>query len=189
MVVVTEEGSVTSNNHTTTGDGDGYGDGLNTGDGSDSDGEELDNFENDDDEDDEFPVSVFGVEEKKRLEKQREARRLSIQEKESLRESRVIFFRMKEQMSPEQLRRIRLVMGKLIALSPPVSDDRSKLAKAFVVWSEKLPLYLKCNELRHQFDERGIALEVLRDSYYRDVLRCDIHFLYNYIIIPQYYMP
>ena len=144
--------------------------------------EEVDNFDvGDDDEDadtggdedeDEFPESVFGAEEKKRLEKQREERRMSMQlEKEALRESRVIFFRMKESMSPEQLRRIRLVMGKLIAMSPPVADDRAKLAKAFVIWSEKLPLYLKCNELRHQFDERGMALEVLRDSYYRDVLR------------------
>lgn len=125
-----------------------------------------------DDEDDEFPLSVFGAEEKKRLEQQREKRRISLQmEKESLRESRVIFFRLKEQMSAEQLRRIRMVMGRLIALAPPVADDRAKLAKAFVIWSEKLPLYLKCNELRQQFDERGIALEVLRDSYYRDVLR------------------
>lgn len=122
--------------------------------------------------DDEFPESVFGAEEKRRLEKLREKRRLSMEmEKECMRESRVIFFRMKEHMSPEQLRRIRLVMGKLIAMSPPIADDHSKLAKAFVIWSEKLPLFLKCNELRRQFDERGIALEVLRDSYYRDVLR------------------
>lgn len=139
------------------------------GDGGDDDGEEE---EEEEDENDEFPVSVFGVEEKKRLEKEREKRRQSIRlEKESLRESRVIFFRMKEQMSPEQLRRIRLVMGKLIAMSPPIADDRAKLAKAFVIWAEKLPLFLKCDELRRQFDERGIALEVLRDSYYRDVLR------------------
>jgi flagellar biosynthesis GTPase FlhF len=142
----------------------------------DGEGEELDGFDDDDaeeeEDDDEFPESVFGAKEKKRLEKQREMRRQSMaMEKECLRESRVIFFRMKEQMSPEQLRRIRLIMGKLIAMSPPVADNHSKLAKAFVIWSEKLPLFLKCNELRRQLDERGIAMEVLRDSYYRDVLR------------------
>mmetsp|Transcript_6292 Transcript_6292/g.10278 ORF Transcript_6292/g.10278 Transcript_6292/m.10278 type:complete len:1525 (+) Transcript_6292:40-4614(+) len=145
----------------------------------DPDGDDLDGEvgeEEDDDEDDEFPISVFGAEEKKRLEQERERKRHSILlEKESLRESRVIFFRLKAMMSPEQLRRLRLVMGKLIAMSPPVADDRAKLSRAFVVWAEKLPLYLKCNELRKQFDERGIALEVLRDSYYRDVLSVKQH--------------
>ena len=47
---------------------------------------------------------------------------------------------------------------------------RSDMAQSFAIWSKRLPLALKCDELARQMQERLFALQKVRDSYLRDVI-------------------
>ena len=84
-------------------------------------------------------------------------------------------------ITDEQLLRIRKTMSRLIELSPISCTPEIKKFKAFLIWSEKLPLIQKCNELKEQLQERSLTLATIRDSYLRDVVRYIYLFIHSFI--------
>jgi len=59
--------------------------------------------------------------------------------------------------------------------SPFDRNKKSLLLKFFLRWSKMLPLYVKCDELAKQLQDRLVAIASIRDSYLRDVVRVKYH--------------
>jgi len=59
--------------------------------------------------------------------------------------------------------------------SPFNRNKKSLLLKFFLRWSKMLPLYVKCDELAKQLQDRITAIASIRDSYLRDVVRVKYH--------------
>jgi hypothetical protein len=54
-------------------------------------------------------------------------------------------------------------------------QDRSKMMRAFTLWSRVLPLQYKTIELECQMKERIMTISALRDNYLRDVISVKYH--------------
>ena len=63
----------------------------------------------------------------------------------------------------------------LLARDPARIQNRAKLSRAFTIWSQRLPLQLKCFELEGQMKERVLTITSLRDNYLRDVVSVKYH--------------
>lgn len=74
-------------------------------------------------------------------------------------------------ITDEQIIRIRKTMSRLIELAPVTLTPEMKVAKAFMIWADKLPLIQKCDELAAQLRERSYALTTIKECYLRDIVR------------------
>ena len=100
---------------------------------------------------------------------------LTIMERQRQRHKRLSLLEMtsneKSGMGHAWVTRARLVLGKFMDHDPVKKDQKIALLRAFLIWSERLPLYQKCNELGRQLQERHLMLTTVKDSYIRDVIR------------------
>ena len=69
---------------------------------------------------------------------------------------------------------VRILLGRVMK-SPFDRNKKSLLLKFFLRWSKMLPLYVKCDELAKQLQDRITAIASIRDSYLRDVVRVKYH--------------
>ena len=99
----------------------------------------------------------------------------SIMERQRQRHKRLSLLEMtsneKSGMAHAWITRARQVLGRFIEHDPVKKDKKIALLRAFLIWSERLPLYQKCNELGRQLQERHLMLTTVKDSYIRDVIR------------------
>jgi hypothetical protein len=63
----------------------------------------------------------------------------------------------------------------LLLRNPDRTSNRAAMARAFSIWSQRLPLQHKCTELENQMKERVLTISTLRDNYLRDVVALKYH--------------
>jgi hypothetical protein len=73
--------------------------------------------------------------------------------------------------SPNKFMKMRILLNRLIELSPTQRTDENLKMKAFTIWAVKFPLQQKCDELGKQLQERLSSLTIMKDSYLRDIVR------------------